>query len=108
MPKLRKTGDRVAYFCPPCDTIHQVRVEGNHAQGPVWGFNGDMDKPTFTPSVRVTWPAGKVSEKCCHHYVTDGRIQYLGDCTHAMAGQTIDLPELPDRYSDENFHWGTP
>lgn len=32
----------------------------------------------------------------CHSYVTNGRIQYLGDCTHELAGQTVDLPELVD------------
>jgi len=30
----------------------------------------------------------------CHSYVTDGRIQFLADCTHALAGLTVDLPEL--------------
>ncbi|MNJ76318.1 hypothetical protein D3C77_735750 [compost metagenome] len=31
--------------------------------------------------------------KVCHSFVTDGRSQYLTDCTHALAGQTVDLPE---------------
>ena len=31
----------------------------------------------------------------CHSFVTDGRIQFLGDCTHSLAGQTVDLPEFP-------------
>jgi hypothetical protein len=30
----------------------------------------------------------------CHSFVTDGKIQYLSDCTHAMAGQTVDLLEI--------------
>ena len=25
---------------------------------------------------------------------TDGRIQFLGDCTHHLAGQTVDLPDF--------------
>jgi peptidyl-tRNA hydrolase len=24
----------------------------------------------------------------------DGRIEFLSDCTHALAGQTVDLPEM--------------
>jgi hypothetical protein len=28
--------------------------------------------------------------------VTDGRIQFLGDCTHALAGQTVDLLPFDD------------
>ena len=27
-------------------------------------------------------------------FVTDGKIQFLGDCTHALAGQTVDLPDM--------------
>jgi hypothetical protein len=36
----------------------------------------------------------------CHSFVTDGRIQFLGDCTHALAGQTVDLPEWPNPEGD--------
>jgi len=32
----------------------------------------------------------------CHSFVTDGRIQFLGDCTHTLAGQTVDLPDWTD------------
>ena len=31
----------------------------------------------------------------CHSFVTDGLIQFLGDCTHALAGQTVDMPPWP-------------
>ena len=27
----------------------------------------------------------------CHSYVKEGKIIYLGDCTHALAGQTIPM-----------------
>jgi len=47
-----------------------------------------MDKPSFQPS--ILWQWGDVR---CHSYVTDGRIQFLNDCTHDLAGQTVDLPE---------------
>lgn len=30
----------------------------------------------------------------CHSFVTAGRIEFLPDCTHALAGQTVDLPEI--------------
>jgi hypothetical protein len=90
-----------------------VRVAG----GGSWGFNGSGDRPTFTPSVAVssghhipghkgdcwcTFNAARPNEdpsfECsmCHSYVTDGRIQFLGDCTHAHAGQTVDLPDWPE------------
>lgn len=79
-----------------------------------WQFNGDYDKPTFTPSVMVTgghyaqgwkgpecwctWypkndPDAKHKFKCgrCHSFVRDGKIQFLTDSTHALAGQTVAL-----------------
>jgi len=37
-----------------------------------------------------------VSEYRCHSFVRDGRIEFLSDCTHALKGQTVDLPDLPD------------
>jgi len=110
--KLRKLeGDQVMFWCPGCDGAHAVRVgDGPH---PRWGFNGNGDAPTFTPSVlvqgythippvttenlekwkRSPWEQVKV-KTVCNSFVTDGQIQFLGDCTHALAGQTIPLPDF--------------
>lgn len=66
--------------------------------GPRWGFNGDLERPTLTPSVLTRFPYGLDQvQVVCHSFVTDGRIQFLGDCTHALAGQTVDLPEIDQR-----------
>lgn len=74
--------------------------------GPVWKWNGDVDRPSLTPSVLTKGTpiltseqiarvhAGedlKLPEMICHIYVTDGQVQYLGDCTHEFAGQTRPL-----------------
>lgn len=66
---------------------------------PQWTFNGDLERPTFAPSINTEWTRtidGVSRPQVCHSYVTNGRIQYLGDCTHELAGQTVDLPELVD------------
>ena len=68
------------------------------------GYNGDAEKPTFTPSVLVTYngsDAGKdgAPPSVCHSFVTDGRIQFLADCTHALAGQTVGLPDFEGEVS---------
>ena len=63
-----------------------------NAGKPVWGFNGDLERPTFTPS--VLWTTG---HDICHSFVRDGRIQFLPDCTHALASQTVELPEIEER-----------
>lgn len=102
-------GQRVLFHCPGCDDNHQIGVG-------TWTFNGDLERPTFTPSVLVraiqwdveTYPRETFKRRAerhagvpagehtvCHSFVTDGRIQFLGDCTHELAGQIVDLPEWP-------------
>jgi hypothetical protein len=36
-----------------------------------------------------------IPDLVCHSFVTDGKIQFLSDCTHALAGQTVALPDWP-------------
>ncbi len=106
MPKAKYCehgpGRSVRFMCPGCDSSHICRVEGEGR--PCWGFNGNMDAPTLTPSVLVTYngpDAGQLDEDgfrappaVCHSYVTNGSIQFLADSTHALAGQTVPLPDL--------------
>lgn len=105
----RGDGTRTMLFeCPGCSMGHQVHVAGTGV--PVWGWNGSMDRPTFTPSILVTGVKQMTDEQRaayletgvlpeaeplrCHSFVTDGRIQFLGDCTHSLANQTVDLREV--------------
>lgn len=84
-------GGRVMFWCPGCDGAHQITVKDDpNRQGPIWGFNGNYDAPTFTPSILVegSMRAGPMR---CHSFVTDGQIQFLPDCNHALAGQTVPL-----------------
>ena len=93
--KLRSLqGGMVAFMCPGCGRMHGVRVEGTRR--PLWSYNGNPDAPTFSPSIFVNRPGEYHVENVpsCHSFVRDGRIQFLNDCTHALAGQTIDLPDL--------------
>jgi hypothetical protein len=89
-------GGRLMFWCPGCDGAHQVGV--GEGPGPRWGYNGNPDAPTFTPSVLVRYNGADAGvdgapPAVCHTFVTEGRIQFLGDCTHALAGQTVDLPD---------------
>lgn len=64
--------------------------------GPVWALNGNTDRPTFSPSIRVRYPHGEPpQQRVCHYFIVDGQIRYCSDSTHALAGQTVDLPDLP-------------
>lgn len=109
--KLRLCEGGVLMFrCPGCGEGHGVKT------GPSgWVFNGDGDRPTFSPSVLVTGVQRLTGEQLaayrrgeplpapvpvvCHSFVTDGHIQFLSDCTHALAGQTVELPDFS--YKDE-------
>jgi hypothetical protein len=108
--KLRNAeGGRLVFWCPGCEEAHGVTGG--------WTWNGDAERPTFTPSVLVLsghfapghqqppapcWcsynaehPGNPAPFRCyrCHSFVTDGQIQFLSDCTHALAGQTVPLPD---------------
>lgn len=113
--KLRSVeGGRLMFWCPGCDGAHMITVKSGVDQvGAAWGYNGKAEAPTFTPSIlcrthtfhppvtgenlaefkRKPWPQEKVLS-VCHSFVTDGKIQFLDDCTHALAGQTVDLPDF--------------
>jgi hypothetical protein len=80
----------VYFLCPGCNEPHAIEVG-------VWTWNGSEDKPTFTPSVLVNGREPAIPTRPrCHSYVTEGRIQFLADSTHALAGQTVDLPDVPE------------
>jgi hypothetical protein len=66
--------------CPACEYGHFFDLG--------WTFNGDLEKPTFSPSMLVY---GGHNTPRCHSFVREGRIEYLSDCEHSMAGKTVDL-----------------
>jgi len=42
------------FVCPcGCKSVCGVAVGGDPSKHPVWGWNGDLEKPTATPSIRV-------------------------------------------------------
>lgn len=100
--KLRSLeGGLVAFWCPGCKQAHTVAVSSPTYAN--WGYNSNPDAPTFSPSIRVrgTHPVadGRGAERkpfLCHSFVTDGHIQFLGNCSHDLAGQTAALPDFPD------------
>lgn len=96
-PILRSVdGGQVSFWCPGCDQAHVIGVKA--PAGLIWGYNGNPERPTFTPSILVNGnPKFKnPSAPLCHSFVTDGQIQFLGDCTHALAGQTVPIPAWPE------------
>ena len=80
---------RIAFRCNGCGHHHGVPVSGDTA----WEWNGDVDNPTISPSIlnRGPYPEG---ERVCHIFVREGKIEYLQDCTHHLAGQTVEMEDV--------------
>ena len=114
----------LSFYCLGCRTMHMV----NHGDGG-WEWNGDVNAPTFSPSIKVTsghhmpnhnrkdncwciYNAEQIAKgeepskfKCtvCHFFIKHGVVEFLSDCTHPLAGQTMPLPDLPDVYCDSEW-----
>lgn len=91
MSKARLTMDHtLVWQCPGCGGGHGVPIRGLRS----WGWNESVDSPTLTPSVLVyphdASPPFK-NQPRCHCFVRDGTIQFLEDCGHALAGQTVEM-----------------
>jgi hypothetical protein len=107
-------GGGLGFWCPGCREMHVVwHGEG---PGPRWTWNGDVERPVFSPSVLVTgvmplsdeqhaaWLRGEPPPTPvpmrCHSFVgcngaQPGEIIFLGDCTHELAGKVVPLAEVP-------------
>ena len=100
---VNQAGELIGYAakCPACaamphgGSIHIFSLK--MATGtPGWAFNGNMERPTFSPSMLARSRDGEGNDHVCHSFLRDGRWEYLSDCGHAMAGQTVDVPTWDD------------
>lgn len=60
---------------------------------PNWKWNGSTDMPTLLPSI-LTRGIRKSGDIVCHSWINDGKVQFLDDCTHELAGKTLDLLDV--------------
>lgn len=90
-------GRLLVFHCPGCGYDHPFHV--GYTGRPSWTWNGDMVKPTFSPSLLVF--KDEPTQRC-HSFVTDGKIVFLSDCFHKLAGQTVDIPgwDSPEWWSN--------
>ncbi len=87
------------HWCPGCKTMHQIAVETPFRNGARWTWDGNAAAPTFSPSVSISLElnikACDRPPRRCHYFIRAGRIEFCGDSTHALAGQSVDLPDIP-------------
>jgi len=76
-------------WCPGCHLIHQVLLDGPQR----WEWDGNAESPTISPSILVQ---GGSEDMRCHSFVRAGRWEFLDDCTHTLAGQTVPMGPIPD------------
>lgn len=100
---IKNEGKQVKIICPGCGHEHQIPIQKVYWCDHVWTFNGDVNNPTFTPSINIGYdqseiaPEDRVPDYRCHFVITNGKISYCNDCTHALVGQqNIDLPKFEE------------
>ena len=97
---IEENGQTVGYSfdCPGCRAKHDVHIRPHkNSIGASWDFNGNPEKPTFSPSIRNRVSFNRESGKpdyVCHLFVTNGEIRFLSDCTHSLAGLAFPIPEV--------------
>lgn len=89
--RLRRAETGYYHWCPGCEMMHPLPDR--------WTFNGDVERPTFSPSFLHRF--GKDDARVCHYILTDGVLNYCSDSTHALAGKAVPLPTLADVDADE-------
>lgn len=91
--KIKQFGDKPGarggivwmFHCPGCESGHPVEVGGDG-----WTWNGSIEAPTLRPSLLCNQHTPALR---CHAVITDGKIQFLADCAHALKGKTVDIPD---------------
>lgn len=82
-------GAYVVWWCPGCDEPHEVPVAGPNA----WAYTTLGGNVTLSPSILVH--GDQRGGFRCHAFMRDGQLEFCGDSTHGLAGQTVPLPEWP-------------
>ena len=110
-PKLwERRGETKSYFlvwCPGCGCGHCFWCGPGFDHPARWEFNGNYEKPSFSPSLRqfvlITDDDGvpvnpRQEQTVCHLHVTDGEVRYCGDNPHKLNNQTVPMQDIPADY----------
>ena len=101
--KMRRADGRYFHWCPACQEMHPLPDS--------WTFNGNVERPTFSPSFKTTfthWTGGVAEsghglgerqERICHYIIADGKIHFCADSWHGRS-DVADMPDLPRDLTD--------
>lgn len=106
---LRRATGGYLHWCPGCEEMHLLPD--------TWQFDGNLERPTFSPSFKH-WGNQKIMEAgkwtgywkqdetgnpiafVCHYILSAGVLNFCGDCTHALVGKSVPLPAIPEGLTD--------
>lgn len=88
--KVTLKDEHVIYDCPGCGRTHVIPTDRSSYGEKGWRFNRDVDKPTLTPSVKALPSDGM---PLCHHWITNGFIDFAGDSDHKLAFHKVEMAE---------------
>lgn len=77
------------YYCPGCNRCHTIPIAPDGTEEP-WDFNDNLEKPTVLPAIVIEDGDGT---KVCQHFITDGKISYLENSKHALAGHVVEMKD---------------
>lgn len=86
---------RYCFYCPGCKCDHYIQFA---PKKPCWLWDSNLQAPTVNPSILVHYyndpEDGKKETGRCHLFIKKGMIEFLTDCTHELAGQTVPMQEV--------------
>jgi hypothetical protein len=95
--------DSLMFVCPGCSAggprgfigLHMLPVNTTSLDRPSWEWDGNLDKPTLSPSILTRGGIG--GKKAIYHsFLKEGIFEFLKDSTHPLSGKKEPIPDLPD------------
>lgn len=101
MAKVKMTDHGVVHWCPGCRDFHIIYTEAFAPRSRArWVWDGNIASPTVTPSVQIKYGPEESPTSVCYYFLRRGKLIFQQESTHALAGQTVDLPDLPEGVDD--------
>lgn len=76
------------HWCLGCQQLHIINVEKPNRCNAMWKFDGNLESPTFSPSIN--------HPGICHYFIKNGNIEYCSDSKHEFSGKIIPMPDFPE------------
>lgn len=96
-PKIELfAGHMHGLYCPGCKWMHHIAIDKPSGAGQQWQWDGNVNMPTYSPSILVQFNKFCTEAFVCHSFIRNGQWEFLNDCTHELAGQTVSMVDIPE------------